>query len=181
MNPERGGPQPLSQRLLFPAVLSLTPAEAEMAQQAADALTALGYSARSGAGGSLVIDAVPALLHGRLDERALASVLSELADPALTSGEALRLLKETEEADPAGVAGARGTAPGSSTYKDRIKYLAATFACKSAVKAGDSLTPAQRESLVAQVLEREYALSCPHGRPTVIRLGKDELAGMFLR
>ena len=44
------------------------------------------------------------------------------------------------------------------------------MACKAAVKAGDPLTPAEIEALLARRELVERASNCPHGRPTTLRL-----------
>jgi DNA mismatch repair protein MutL len=62
-----------------------------------------------------------------------------------------------------------------------MKYLAATLACKAAIKAGQVLSPDERASLLSLILSRWSSLTCPHGRPTVIRLGPEEMERMFLR
>ena len=69
----------------------------------------------------------------------------------------------------------------SSLLADQAKEVAASLACKAAIKAGDYLGHAERRTLVSQILSRWSSLTCPHGRPTVIYLGKNELAAMFLR
>jgi DNA mismatch repair protein MutL len=61
------------------------------------------------------------------------------------------------------------------------KALAASLACRAAVKAGERLPPDECYILVQQLLSRRSSLSCPHGRPTLIRLGRAELDRLFLR
>jgi DNA mismatch repair protein MutL len=56
-----------------------------------------------------------------------------------------------------------------------------TMACRSAVKAGDRLKPIELENLVKDLLKSENPYTCPHGRPTIFRLGNEELARKFLR
>ena len=60
------------------------------------------------------------------------------------------------------------------------KELAASLACKAAIKAGDPLPLSERIELLRRVLALE-GLSCPHGRPVLLRLGRGELERMFLR
>ena len=43
------------------------------------------------------------------------------------------------------------------------------------------LTAAERTELVGQLLAGAGGLSCPHGRPLVVKLGRGELAQLFLR
>ncbi len=59
--------------------------------------------------------------------------------------------------------------------------LAASFACRAAVKAGDALTPEEMNSLVDELFATKFPLTCPHGRPTVIHLKLSELDRRFKR
>jgi DNA mismatch repair protein MutL len=52
-------------------------------------------------------------------------------------------------------------------------------ACKSAVKANDTLTKEEMRSLIANLSKCENPFHCPHGRPTFIRLTRDEIEKMF--
>ncbi len=62
-----------------------------------------------------------------------------------------------------------------------LHTLRAQMACHGAVRAGDPLAPAEAEALLAAwwaVPERDF---CPHGRPTVVRLGTEALEKLFKR
>ncbi len=61
------------------------------------------------------------------------------------------------------------------------KTALATFACKGAVKAGQPLRSDEMKSLVADLFETRSPYTCPHGRPIVIRIGRDELEKRFHR
>ena len=56
-----------------------------------------------------------------------------------------------------------------------------TRACKSAVKGNTTLSDAEIESLLKQLAKAENPFSCPHGRPTVIRLKRTEIEALFKR
>jgi DNA mismatch repair protein MutL len=56
-----------------------------------------------------------------------------------------------------------------------------TMACRTAIKAGDPLQPAEIEQLVADLFRCDNPYTCPHGRPTVFRLSLEELTKKFLR
>lgn len=56
-----------------------------------------------------------------------------------------------------------------------------TKACKSAVKANDTLREEEINALLAQLAACQNPYSCPHGRPTFIRLRKYEIEKMFKR
>jgi len=71
--------------------------------------------------------------------------------------------------------------------KERKQYssfqegLAAMFACKAAIKAGDSLTREEMQELVNRLFATEHPYYCPHGRPIIVQISLDELDGRFER
>lgn len=68
------------------------------------------------------------------------------------------------------------------TNRDEVEYkFLATVACKAAVKAGMTLTQAQVEDLMRQLLECENPYNCPHGRPTIIKISRADLEKKFSR
>ena len=56
-----------------------------------------------------------------------------------------------------------------------------TRSCKSAVKGGDTLDAAEIEALITQLRACRNPFSCPHGRPTFIKMTRYELERMFKR
>jgi len=62
-----------------------------------------------------------------------------------------------------------------------IREEVAMAACKSAVKAGDKIDQTEARGLIMKMLALENPFSCPHGRPTVIKLSKREIERMFKR
>ncbi|MFQ5510332.1 MAG: DNA mismatch repair endonuclease MutL [Candidatus Krumholzibacteriia bacterium] len=67
--------------------------------------------------------------------------------------------------------------PGNS-HADRI---IASFACRSAVKAGQQLATEEMKMLADQLFAVANPYSCPHGRPTIQRISIEEIEGWFLR
>jgi DNA mismatch repair protein MutL len=59
--------------------------------------------------------------------------------------------------------------------------LAATFACKAAIKSGDKLSQEEMHVLIERLFETQMPYVCPHGRPIVIKLAIDELDRRFGR
>jgi DNA mismatch repair protein MutL len=57
----------------------------------------------------------------------------------------------------------------------------ATLACHSVVRAGDRLELAEMSALIARLEHCENPMHCPHGRPTVVRIGASDVARMFKR
>ena len=71
--------------------------------------------------------------------------------------------------------------------KERKQYssfqegLAAMFACKAAIKAGDALTREEMQELVNRLFATKHPYYCPHGRPIIVQMSLDELDGRFER
>lgn len=55
------------------------------------------------------------------------------------------------------------------------------MACKAAVKANDSLSRPEAEALLDSLLSLDNPYHCPHGRPIIIRLSREQLEKMFGR
>ncbi len=60
------------------------------------------------------------------------------------------------------------------------KFLA-TVACKAAVKANMALNKEEVDSLMEKLLKLPNPFSCPHGRPTVIKMSKTDIEKKFSR
>ena len=56
-----------------------------------------------------------------------------------------------------------------------------TFACRAAVKAGTKLSSEEMESLADQLFATDLPYTCPHGRPTMLRVSVSELERRFAR
>ena len=116
-------------------------------------LLALGFDVEAFGGGSVRVRAVPALLSGR--------------DPGVVLTAILRELLERETAQWA-VAGSR----------DR---LAATLACHSAVRAGQPLSADVMATIVRDLTAATHPTMCPHGRPTMARIPREDVSRWFGR
>lgn len=56
-----------------------------------------------------------------------------------------------------------------------------TSACKKAIKANKKLSPEEIRALIDQLIGCDYPFTCPHGRPTLVRLTKYEFEKQFKR
>lgn len=143
--------QATSQQLMFPLTLHLSPAEAEAFEEHAAYFTRLGFAAEAFGGTSVVVHGVPAP-HARFDaERCLRDSLAALTGDRLPSAHA------------------------------RHERLAATVACKAAIKAGDLLAPDEMRSLYVALARTTLPAHDVHGRATILQLGWDELDRRFGR
>jgi DNA mismatch repair protein MutL len=140
-----------SQRLLFPATLHLGPAEGDAFEANREPLRKLGFEIELFGGHSLLVSAVP-MPHPRFD--------------------ALRCLRETLDV----LTGDR--VPSTAARHER---LAATVACKAAIKAGDQLSPAEMRALFIGLRDTSLPAHDVHGRSTIVRLSWDELDRRFGR
>lgn len=55
------------------------------------------------------------------------------------------------------------------------------MACKHAVKAGDRLAPDEIEALLAQYTAQGVPMTCPHGRPVMVQMTRQEFEKLFKR
>jgi len=139
------------QPLLFPLEMELPAGEAELYRERLELLRGLGFVARV-AEEMLIIEEVPRLLLVREPEARIPAVLSELLDFHRS-----RLMDEER--------------------KERLS----TLACHSAIRAGDKLRPTEIVLLVEELISIADSSSCPHGRPTMVQVTPDDIAGMFRR
>ncbi len=140
-----------SQRLLFPMILHLGPDEADAFEANRASFEKLGFEMDGFGGNSLLVNAVP-MPHPRFDaERCLRETLA-----ALTGDRAAGDAKRHER-------------------------LAATFACKAAIKAGDVMSPGEMRALYIALANTTLPAHDVHGRSTIVRLSWDELDRRFGR
>ncbi len=64
---------------------------------------------------------------------------------------------------------------------DVFDHMAATYACRAAIKAGDPLNLEEMRTLVDRLFATEHPYYCPHGRPTVVHLSLTEIDHRFER
>jgi DNA mismatch repair protein MutL len=134
-----------SQALLFPIVLELTAAEAEIVEAHGAEIAEVGLDVRVRGPESVSVHAVPKLLMRASAERLLRDLLSEVSK-----------------------SGGRG-------FSDAVDLALATMACHGSVRAGDALSASEATALLASLDEADFAGHCPHGRPVVTFLSWAEL------
>ncbi len=144
-----------SQRLLTPLVAPVAPGLLPLLEDGehAAALAQLGYEAEPFGGGSVRIGAVPELVAGRDPLRQLLNLLADFQE---------RERSEWQVSGPQ-------------------QRLAATLACHSAARAGETLSAAAMQAIVDSLARTAHPTLCPHGRPTVVRVPAHELTRWFER
>jgi DNA mismatch repair protein MutL len=144
-----------SQALLFPRTLELGRDEIGILEGAAAEIAALGIDIREFGGATYVLKAVPAIMGQVPPEEILRGVLDQFAG--------------------LGGGGARG-----GTAR-RLDSILAVMACKAAIKAKQSLSPAEMQGLLAEMVKNKVFSHCPHGRPVVRKFAAAEIQKWFYR
>lgn len=140
-----------AQRLLFPLTLHLSELEADAFEEHRDLLVQLGFDVEGFGGQTLIVNSVP-MPHPRFDaERCLRDSLAALAGDR------------------------------HSSAHSKHEKLAATIACKAAIKAGDALSAPEMRALYADLARTTLAPHDVHGRSTIVMLPWDELERRFGR
>ena len=143
--------QTSSQRLLFPLTVHLGAAEADAYEAHRDAFRRLGFEMEGFGGHTLLVNAVP-MPHARFDaERCLRDTLAALIGDHAPS------------------------------EAKRHEHLAATVACKAAIKGGDVLSQSEMRALYLQLARTTLPAHDVHGRSTIVRLSWDEIDRRFGR
>ena len=62
-----------------------------------------------------------------------------------------------------------------------IRERVATIACKASIKGNQRISQMELEKLLDELLMLDEPFHCPHGRPTMVSLTRDELDKMFKR
>jgi DNA mismatch repair protein MutL len=140
-----------AQRLLLPLTLHLGPAEGEAFDSNREYLERLGFEVEGFGGHTLIVNTVP-MPHRRFDaERCLRETLDSLTGDR--------------------VAGAAA----------KHERLAATVACKAAIKAGEELSQGEMRALFAALRDTTLPAHDVHGRSTIVHLTWDEVERRFGR
>ena len=140
------------QRLLVPEPVTLVAAECAMVLEQQDQLRQLGLEVEAFGGDTVLVSSYPAMLRRVRIEELLRSVIEIM----IVDGDQL-------------------------DKRDLLDELMHMMSCKGAVKAGDSLTPDEIESLLEWRALCQDSHHCPHGRPTSLVFTQDELDKRFQR
>ena len=140
-----------SQQVSPPLMISLTPVEEEQLTAYMPAFEQIGFEISPFGGREYAISAVPANLYGFSDTLLFTQMLDTLSDH-----------------------------PDGAPEKFLYEKLA-QMACKAAVKGHHRLSDAEARELIGQLLTLEDPYHCPHGRPTIISMSRNEMDRKFKR
>lgn len=143
-----------SQRLLIPKILRLEPELAGVLEASAERLAPLGFEIEAFGDGDWALKAIPELVEEARAEKMVLETLRAVASSMETNSEVTERL---------------------------LTPVLATIACHSVVRAGQTLSDFEAESLLENIDALELGWTCPHGRPVVFRLGFKEIEKHFER
>jgi DNA mismatch repair protein MutL len=69
----------------------------------------------------------------------------------------------------------------SSRLRQHLEDRLATLACHSVIRANRKLEREEMLALLRDLDQVEFATQCPHGRPVLVELSRDQLEHMFKR
>ncbi|HEY7097207.1 MAG TPA: DNA mismatch repair endonuclease MutL [Terriglobales bacterium] len=141
-----------SQRMLMPLVVELTPAQQAVFAEISEELAHNGFEAEPFGSRSIAVKIAPA----GVDATAVEHMLHELLDQLSREEQQLNLEK----------------------VRSRI---AASIACHAAIKVNMPLEQNKMEWLLAELAKTEFPMSCPHGRPVVLRYSMKDIQKAFKR
>jgi DNA mismatch repair protein MutL len=151
---ERGKANPAQegQRLLMPLIVELTPGQQAVFAEISDELRRNGFEVELFGAKTIAVKTAPGGVQPAQVER----MLIELLDQFQQEEQALNLEK----------------------VRNRI---AASIACHAAIKINMPLEQNKMEWLLRELAKTECPMSCPHGRPVVLRYSVKEIQRAFKR
>jgi DNA mismatch repair protein MutL len=141
-----------AQRMLMPMVIELAPRQIVIYEKIAEELAANGFEVEPMGPRSVAIQAVPA---------------------GIATGDAEKLLTEILDGIER-----ENAAISIETLQAKI---AASTACHAAIKVNMPLDQAKMEWLLGELAKTDCPMSCPHGRPVVLRYSVKEIERAFQR
>ncbi len=144
--------QPATQPLLAPYLWELPADQAERVTEALPALKSLGFMLEPFGGNSFALKEWPAVFPQLRQAKQFLDIFIE------------SLQEESHDSE-------------EHAHHEKV----ASAACRAAIKANDHVAPEEMTQLLANLTACERPMTCPHGRPTHIRLPKDELHRRFRR
>lgn len=139
------------QMLLLPDVITLTHKEMDIARENMDIFKKAGFELEEFGENTIKLNGVPTICYDLDTKELFLETLDEINTVARTAKQ------EIEE-----------------------RFIE-TVACKSAVKAKMSLNEQEVDNLMNQLLVLPNPFTCPHGRPTAIKMDKKDIEKKFAR
>jgi len=141
-----------TQNLLVPKTLEIEQKEFALISDNLEEISQLGFDIEVFGKNTVIVRGIPAALTIQNIDTAISEILSELS-----SSFKIKSIEERREA------------------------IWKMMACKSAVKAGDKLSYIEMDGLIKELYATSNPTTCPHGRPTLVRISRSDMEKMFSR
>ena len=149
---QRATGHPEVQRLLMPLVLRLSPSQQLEYARIADELHGAGFETEPFGHGTIAVNGAPAAIAASDLEQAIYEIL-EVAEQELRK----------------------------ASLDDVRRGIAASLACRAAIKINTRLDHAKMEWLLRELGNTDYPMACPHGRPIAMRYSTRDILKAFHR
>ena len=146
------GEKVVSQSLLLPEIVNLTPGQITLLSEYLDFLQQIGLEIEIFGRDALVVKTVPATLS----QVKISEMISDIADQLSDQNQTPSLQEKREK-------------------------ILASLACKAAIKANRLLSHEEVSALCRELEVTPFNLTCPHGRPITISFSLSEIERMFKR
>ncbi len=140
-----------TQMISPPVIISLSSLEISFVEKNKEVLSKMGFEIESFGGKEIKISGIPSILPSISKYEVLKEIIGNLSENDVVKTPELIISKT------------------------------ASMACKAAVKGNDRLSFEEAKKLIDDLFELENPYSCPHGRPTIIEMTKQELEKKFKR
>ena len=140
------------QRLLMPLVIALTPEQQIEYARIAEELDATGFETEPFGHRTIAVKAAPAAINPGDLERVIFEIL-EIAETELRK----------------------------VSLDDLRRGIAASIACRAAIKINTRLDHAKMEWLLRELAATDYPMACPHGRPIALQYSTRDILKAFHR
>ncbi len=142
----------VSQPLLLPIKLQVTPAEAELVEQEHEFFHGLGFELNRSGPETVILRATPALLAKTDVDQLLHDIFADMLNQGF-----------------------------SDKAQEKINTILATMACHGSVRARRRLSIEEMNALLREMEQTERSGQCNHGRPTWVALSHQDLDRFFMR
>lgn len=140
------------QALLIPLTLQLSSAQFETVENEINTLKSIGFDMEEFGDQTWIVRAIPS----GMKEQDAHQVLLDFVEDSLNGGR-------------------------SKTFDDHQDHVLSTMACHAAVRAHDALNGDEIKHLLSRMDQVDLSSYCPHGRPTFLKLSKENLEVLFKR
>jgi len=145
----------VSQKLLHPLAVQFSPGEKEALKNYQSEIESIGFFLEDLGPAGICITDIPEYVKNNMEEKALRLLLTLLENNSKNHNKV--------------------------SSAELFDQMAKSMACRGAVKKGEEISLASMEELLKELVKCKEPSRCPHGRPVIVFINKDEIDMMFKR